>query len=159
MPKGRLFRAGVTPPATDGTGAGLRGEYFGGTSFATSLLVRTDATVSFDWGGGPPAATVAADLFSVRWTGQVEARNTETLTFHTISDDGVRLRVGNQNIIENWTLHGPTENTGPILVVAGQKYPVVLEYFENTGDAVARLQWSSESFEKQEIPTTRLYLP
>ncbi|MDX2021958.1 MAG: PA14 domain-containing protein [Deltaproteobacteria bacterium] len=146
----------VVPP---GTGTGLRGEYFDGTAFDVSTLVRTDATVSFDWGQGSPEPSLAPDTFSVRWTGFVEAPNTETLTFYTRSDDGVRLRVGDQTLIDNWTLHAPTENVGSLSVVAGQKYPIVLEYFENYGGAVARLQWSSASMTKRDVPMSRLYPP
>ena len=37
----------------------------------------------------------ASDTFSVRWTGQVQPQFTETYTFYTQSDDGVRLWVNN----------------------------------------------------------------
>ena len=56
-----------------------------------------------------------ADLFAVRWTGIVQPRLTDNFSFYTTSDDGVRLWVDNQLIIDNWTDHGPTasSNGGP----------------------------------------------
>src|SRR3989344_1460838 len=53
-------------------GDGLKGEYFNGKNFDTSVLTRTDPQISFDWGVGSPAPGVNVDNFSVRWTGYVE---------------------------------------------------------------------------------------
>lgn len=138
-------------------GTGLRGEYFDNADFTAAKLMRTDATVNFDWGTGTPDATVGADSFSVRWTGQVQAKFTETYTFYTTSDDGVRLWVNNQLLINNWTDHAPTENSATIALVANQRYEIRMEYFENGGGAVARLSWSSPSQAKQVIPQACLY--
>lgn len=143
-----------TPP---GTGTGLRGEYFDNIDFTAPVLTRTDATVNFDWGNGSPAANIGADTFSVRWTGQVEARFNETYTFYTTSDDGVKLWVNNQLIIDNFRDQAPTEVSGSISLLAGQKYDIRLEYYEKGGGAVSRLAWSSPSTAKQIIPTSQLY--
>ncbi len=91
-----------------GSGTGLRGEYYDNQDFTLLKVTRTDPTVNFDWGNGSPDATIGADTFSVRWSGQVEARYSETYTFYTMSDDGVRLWVNNQQLINNWTLHRST---------------------------------------------------
>jgi hypothetical protein len=146
---------GCSPVA--GTGTGLRGEYFSGRTFTSSLLVRTDATVNFSWGSGSPGTPVPVDNFSVRWTGQVSPRFTGPTTFYTQSDDGVRLWLNNQLLIDNWTDHGSTENSATITLTAGQRYDVKLEYYEAAGGAVARLSWSSACETKQVIPATQLY--
>ncbi|NOT59384.1 MAG: hypothetical protein HOP19_04070, partial [Acidobacteria bacterium] len=140
-----------------GNGTGLRGEYFDNMDLTVSKLVRTDATVNFDWGTSAPDASVAADTFSARWTGQVQALFTESYTFYTVSDDGVRLWVNNQLIINNWTDHAPVENSGVITLQANQRYDIRMEYYENSGDTVARLLWSSASQAKQAIPQAYLY--
>jgi len=45
-------------------------------------------------------------------------------------------------VIDNWTDHGPTLNTSTaITLTAGQRYNVVVEYYEKGGGAVMRLQW------------------
>ena len=140
-----------------GTGTGLTATYFSGMTLANSVVTKTDTTVDFDWGNGAPVGGVGADGFSVRWTGQVQAQFSETYTFTTLSDDGVRLWVNGQQLVSNWTDHGPTENSGTIALVAGQKYDLKLEYFENSGGAVAKLSWASPSTAKQIIPMTQLY--
>jgi hypothetical protein len=148
---------GTTCTPVSGSGTGLRGEYFSGKTLSTSLLVRTDATVNFDWGSGAPAAAVPANDFSARWTGQVSPRFTGPTTFFTRSDDGVRLWVNNQLLVDNWTDHGPTENSGSITLTAGQRYDLKLEYYEAGGGAVAQLSWSSTCETKQAIATAQLF--
>jgi hypothetical protein len=125
---------------------GLSGTYFsqGGISgafFTGSTVSRVDGVVDFDWGGGSPAAGIGADNFSVRWTGYVQAPVSGVYAFRTQSDDGIRLWVGGAQVINNWTDHGPTYDTGAVTLAAGQYYAVTLEYYERGGGAVARLQW------------------
>ena len=119
-------------------------------------LSRTDATVDFDWGTGSPGTGVSADGFSVRWTGTVVPTASELYRFYTLSDDGVRLWVNGQLLVNNWTDHGPTENSNTITLVAGQAYTIQMEMYENGGGAVAKLSWSSPSTPKAIIPSSAL---
>jgi alpha-L-fucosidase len=145
------------PTPVPGNGTGLSGEYYDNMDLTNLKVTRTDATVNFDWGTGSPDALIGVDTFSARWTGQVQAKYTETYTFYTNSDDGIRLWVNNQQLVNNWTDHGPTENSGTISLTAGQKYDLKLEFYENGGGAVAMLSWSSASQVKEIIPQTQLY--
>jgi hypothetical protein len=145
--------------SSGGTGTGLSATYFNNADFSGASITRTDPTVDFNWGSGAPDASIAADTFSARWTGQVEAQFTGTYTFYTVSDDGVRLWVNGQQIINNWTDHSPTENSGTISLTAGQRYDIRMEFYENGGGATARLLWSSASVPKAVVPSTRLYPP
>lgn len=146
-------------PQGTGSGTGLRGEYFTGTQFATPALTRTDATLNFEWGSGSPGTGVPVDQFSVRWTGQVEALYTETYTFTTRSDDGVRVWVNGRLLIDNFTDHAATENSGQISLTAGTKNDIKVEYYERTGQAVAQLFWSSARQARQIVPKSQLYPP
>lgn len=148
----------ITPPPI-GTGIGLRADYYDNADFTGTRVRRIDPTVNFDWGTGQPDAGIGADSFSVRWLGQVQPRFSETYTFHTISDDGVRLWVNNQLLVDNWTDHGNTENVGFIPLQAGQLYDIKMEMYENGGGAVAQLLWSSISVAREIIPSTQLYPP
>lgn len=145
------------PPASTATGTGLYGEYFDNKDLSNRKLTRIDATINFDWGSGSPAALIGADTFSVRWTGWVEASSSGSYGFHTSSDDGVRLWINNQLIIDNWTDHGAIENSSTIILTAGQKYGIKLEYYENGGAAVIKLLWTPPGSAKQIIPQERLY--
>ncbi len=148
----------VTTPAP-GPGTGLQGDYYNNTDFTSFVLSRVDANVDFTWGSGSPDPNVDPDSFSVRWTGFVEPIYSETYTFYTVSDDGVRLWVNGQSIVDNWTLHGETEDSGTIALTAGTQYDIQMDYFENGGNATAQLLWSSASQTKEIIPQSQLYEP
>jgi glucose/arabinose dehydrogenase len=139
-----------------GMSSGLRGDYYDNSDFTAFKVGRTDATVNFNWGSGSPDASMGVDTFSVRWTGQVLPQFSETYTFYTTSDDGVRLWVNNQQVINNWTDHAPTENSGAIALVANRWTEIKMEFYENGGGATATLSWSSPSRPKEIIPASRL---
>ncbi|WP_375772824.1 PA14 domain-containing protein [Archangium gephyra] len=119
-------------------------------------VTRLDPQVNFDWAGGAPLPSMGADFFSVRWTGRVTPRYSETYTFHTITDDGVRLQVNGQLLIDKWVDQSPTEHTGTIALVAGTPYDLTLEYYERGGGATVQLLWSSPSQPREVIPSTQL---
>ena len=135
---------------------GLKAYYFDNIDLTGLKLIRTDDIVEFDWGSGAPDAAIRPDTFSARWTGYVEPRYSETYTFHTLSDDGVRLWVDGRLIIDNWTDHGFQEDTGTIELTAGRKYDLKLEFYENGGAAGIILSWSSPSHAKETIPKSQL---
>ena len=147
----------ATYTATGGTGNGLSATYFDNANLTGTSVARVDPTVDFVWGSGSPAPGIGADTFSARWTGQVEPQFTETYTFYTVSDDGVRLWVNGQAVVNNWTDHSPTENSGTIALTGGQRYSITMEFYENGGGATARLLWSSASTPKAVVPNTRLF--
>ena len=144
-------------PTQVGTGNGLPGVYYDNRDFTGATVSRGDPTVNFDWGAGAPAPGIGPNTFSVRWTGQVQAQVSQTYTFYTTSDDGVRLWVNGALIINNWTDHAPTENSGTIALTAGQRYDIRMEFYENGGGAVAKLSWSGASTPKAIIPQGQLY--
>src|SRR5205085_7478061 len=138
------------------TGTGLAAEYYDNMDFTGAKFVRTDPAINFDFGYGSPDPSFDPDFFSVRWTGKVQPEFSETYTFYTLSDDGVRLWVDGKLIIDNYTNHGPTENSGTIALTAGRSYDIRLDYYEYNLTAVIKLSWSSQSVPKQIIPQGRL---
>jgi hypothetical protein len=144
-------------PLQLGTGTGLKGDYYSGVSFNSLVLTRTDATVNFDWGQGSPAPSIPNDYYSVRWTGSVQPLYSETYTFYVYMDDGARLWVNNQLIVDSWANGRAREKSGTITLTAGTKYSIKLEYYENTGGATCKLSWSSANQGKQIVPQSQLY--
>jgi hypothetical protein len=139
-------------------GSGLKAEYFANQTLSGAPTVtRTEEAVYFDWGAGTPAAQIPVDHFSARWSGQIQPEFSETYTFITRSDDGVRLWINGVLVINNWSDHSPTDNTGMITLTAGQRYSIVMEFYENGGGAIAQLRWSSTNTPRGIIPTRFLY--
>jgi len=153
------YKGDVWSFKTAKAGGGMRGDYYRGMDLRNLVLTRLDPRIDFNWGSGGPAPAVGDDNFSVRWTGEVETAFTETYTFYTNSDEGVRLWVDGQELVDDWENQSATENYGTIDLVAGQVYGIVMEYYEDGGDAVAELLWSSPSTPKQLIPQAALSPP
>jgi glucosylceramidase len=145
------------PVTTPGTGTGLAANYFNGMNFETLKYSRTDANINFDWGLGSPDASVNADQFSTRWTGQIQPKYSGDYTFYLNSDNGRRLWINNQLIIDQWIDNFGVEYSGTITLVAGQKYEIKVEYFENNGGAGCKLEWSSFLQTREVVPQTQLY--
>lgn len=145
--------------ATITNGAGLLGQYYNNMDFTAFVLQRTDATVNFDWGTGSPNAGIGADTFSVRWSGYVAPRFSQTYTFYTTSDDGVRLWINGQLVVESWIDQSAITHSGTIALTADTLYEIQMDYYENSGGAVAKLLWSSPSQVQEPVPQARLYPP
>lgn len=149
------------PPGIIGTGTGLFARYYNTKNLSDLKSAQVDTNpIKYDWGQlAPPGSGVGVDNFSIRWTGLVQAQRTDNYTFHTLTDDGVRLWVNGVLVINNWNEHVPTEdNSSPIPLVAGQKYEIVLEYFEAAVAATVNLSWTAASNNvKVIIPITQLY--
>ncbi len=142
-----------------GTRRGLYAEYFDTTNLTNRKVTRIDSRVNFDWGTGSPDPAIESNKFSARWTGFVQPECSREYTFYTYSDDGVRLWVDGERIINNWTDHSPTEDSGTINLKGGRIYDIKLEYYGRGGGATIRLYWSGPGRSKVIIPKSRLYPP
>jgi hypothetical protein len=148
---------------TVGPNAGVRVEFFDGMALeGPVILSRVDHEINWYWGSGvkPYPELPSENNFSIRCTAMLEALYSEPTIFTTGSDDGVRLYLDGEMIIENWTDHDRTENSSqPINLIAGQTYMIVLEGYENAGEAEWQLYWQSPSIPRQVIPAGPLSLP
>lgn len=150
-----VFGAGIDQVAT-GRMNGLIGEYFNESNLTISSLKRIDRKIDFSWGKGSPYHTIGPDTFSVRWQGQIKAKDTGVHTFRIISDDAARLRIGDTIIINNWN-RGTMNRTGKIYLEKGKKYLIILEYQEISGSAEIKMYWSGKSFQEEVVPPEYLF--
>lgn len=117
-----------------------RGEYYGNPWLVGAPLVtRDDASVSFDWGGGSPAASVPGDNFSARWTNMVDFA-AGAYRFTVESDDGVRLFVDGNLVIDHWS-DSPRASYSADVSLSGGAHAIRLEYYEHSGTASVWLSW------------------
>ncbi len=136
---------------------GLLGIYFNTPDCAGEFFkTRYDPTVDFDWGQSAPFADMNSNGFSVRWVGRVIVSNSEHYTFHTVTDDGVRLWINNKLIIDAWRDEFLNLAAAPLLLIGGQTNEIRMEMFDARDRAVARLFWSSPTTPRSIIPNERL---
>ena len=159
----------VIYPTSTPKGTGLTGQYYTNSSLTYSSsanfnpanlkLTRLDPTVDFTWGTASLPIANNGGYYSVRWTGQVQPQYSETYYFVANTDDGVKLWVNDQLVIDFWTNKLATDLTGSINLQAGTRYNIRMEYFQfrQTNSSVAHLSWYSPDQSKQIIPASRLY--
>jgi beta-glucosidase len=146
--KARVLYAVDSPPLDEvfensefviapGGESGLKGEYFSNEGLrGPPALVRTDKRIHFDWGEGSFAPGEPVDHFSIRWTGYFVPQKSGDYKFFTSADDGVRLYIGDDTVIDDWQRHSQTVDNYARHLEAGQAYKIRLEYFEATGSAL-----------------------
>ena len=140
-----------------GQGTGLLGYYFANTNATGNVVVRLDQTIDFDWGTAEPVRGVPKDHFSVVWMGAVVAPASGPFTFHLATDDGGRLFVNDRLLCERWQRQELAETNGTVVLQAGERARLRLEYFDCFGNARARLLWSGPGTPRSVIPKERLY--
>jgi len=139
----------VTGPGGE---SGLKGEYFNNEQLTGDpALVRTDKTVAFKWGDDSYISGGPVDHFSIRWTGYFIPKTTDDYKFYTSADDGVRLYIDGEPVIDDWKRHAETLDSFGKRFEAGKPYQIKLEYFEATGGATASfgVAAASESIGKE----------
>ncbi|TGD81837.1 PA14 domain-containing protein [Hymenobacter wooponensis] len=170
-----FYRAGVTAMllltsglamAQHQAGTGLRGQYYAGKKFEKLVLTRTDPTIDFNWTIGPngdhfvsPGPGVPGEWFSVRWAGHIYAPVTGTYTFQIATDDGMRIWIGGDKVLDSWKDQPATISTTHLKMKAGSYYSLRVEYYQFDRDSRAQLAWQlpDSSEEPQPIPTENLY--
>ncbi|MBN1508383.1 MAG: hypothetical protein JW955_16155 [Sedimentisphaerales bacterium] len=139
-------------PAGSMYAQGLTGRYYRGAQFVGNPLLTRIEIVNFNWGANSPGDPVGADSFCVRWTGSIRPPESGEYVFSTNTDDGVRLWVGDNLIIDNWSDHSATvDNSSPVELEAEKAYRIKLEFYENGGDAVCELSWAGPTFDQVAI--------
>ncbi len=143
-------------------GSGLTGHYYDNVDLTSLQATRSDLAVNFDWGTVPPSP-LAAGTYSVRWTGQVLAPESGTYRFSTRSSDGVRLWVNGTQVINDWNNQSSNiwNDSAPITLVAGRKYNLKMEYYDNdiANPATVRLCWYIPSRQAAMIIPQELLFP
>jgi plastocyanin len=95
------------------------------------------------------------DKFSLRFSGVLHITTPGKYQFFTVSDDGSRLYINRQLVVDNDGLHGMLKKKGAIELPVG-RYPWTLNYFNHGGDEGLKVTWSGPGFDEQPIPPDRL---
>ncbi len=92
-----------------------------------------------------------SELFGLVFEGLVRVPRTGVYLFSTISDDGSRLLIGDQVVVDNDGLHGTRERTGAIALEAGF-HPIAVSFFQKRGGRFLQVRCSGPGLAPQELP-------
>jgi len=123
------------------------------------VLTGTQSQIDFNWGVGSPDAAVQTDYFSARWQRYFDLAG-GNYEFKASSDDGIRVWVDDQLVIDDWTDHALRNYSAGRMLSAGH-HKVVVEYYEGKGLAEIHLDitpkdvpfnnWRGEYFANQNL--------
>ena len=123
---------------------GLKGEYFAGRNFDKQVMTRIDPKIDFNWKlGSAPTKDMSSEEYSIRWTGRIQAPVSGTYTFSAMVDDGIRLWIGNTKIIDGWGMNDNVDFSGKVVLEAGKKYDLKVEYFNGMREGEIHLLWET----------------
>jgi PA14 domain/Right handed beta helix region len=115
-------------------------QYYANTTLTGSpALERCQTAIDHDWGSGSPGGTVPTDRFSARWTGKFSFA-AGPYDFTATADDGIRVWVDGTPLIDVWKDQSATTYRATKILTAGD-HDVKVEYYENGGAAVAKVNW------------------
>jgi len=131
----------IPPDAAPGV-HGLKAEYFNNKDLSGQpVFVRVEGPIKFDWGMKAPDPRINPEGFSVRWTGKLVPTATQDYLLGLTTDDGARLYVDGKLILDRWIERSATTDYATLRLEAGRPYDIRLEYYENSGYAMASLGW------------------
>ena len=94
----------------------------------------------------------AKDHFALRFTGYVKVPAEGDYRFYISSDDGCRVRIGNEVVAAHDGLHAATVRRGRRLQLAAGLHPITVTYFEKANDEALKLMWQRSGQKPREIP-------
>jgi beta-glucosidase len=120
---------------------GMKGEYFANMELSGKpAMTRIDSMVNFNYGTKSPAPGLPEDRFSIRWRGKIVPPDT-IHQLGTSTDDGARLYLGGNLIIDDWTDHAEQPNSARVQLLPGKEYEVEFDFYDDGLGACARLTW------------------
>ena len=125
--------------------------YYTFSDLAVPILSRIEQEINIDIGDGEPWNGAGFTDFSARWMGELDAPYTGFYSFWINSDDGIRLSLGGEMLIDDWRDHSPEEVATGVFLTAG-RHSFVLEWFDNSGGALCVLEWKPPFGEREILP-------
>ncbi len=145
---------------------GLKGEYFtmsepGARDFAELGGVQLDPDINAPGLVGTyERMTGQTEHVTARWTGQLEVPETGDYTFYAIGDNGFRLFLDGEPVIDHWVGDWDVEQTSDeVTLQAGERYTFEFEHFQDVGGANMFLRWSGPGIDKQIVPESAFHPP
>jgi len=125
------------------TQEGLTAQYFNGIEFGNNpTLQRIDKTINFHWTISTPDQAINPEFFCAKWTGNIKAPKTGTYKIGLSGNDGFKLYINNQLIINNWDKQSFHTSLVDYNFTGGNNYPIRVEFKEPNGNSTIKLIWN-----------------
>jgi uncharacterized protein YraI len=132
---------GFPAPAHAETGSNWTGSYFANPNLAgTPVFSRIDPALVFNWGPNPPGPGIGINYWSATWT-TIQFFTAGTYRFLVTADDGVRVYINGQRILDQWREQAPTTFMVDVNLATGTA-AIQVDYFQGVGDASLIVSWS-----------------
>jgi beta-glucosidase len=128
---------------------GLTAEYYNNANLEGTPKIRHDGQILFDPSNQPPDPAIPGTPMSARWTGDLTPAVSGTYRLAVKNDGGIRLYVDGNLVIDRWD-NNEAADTMTVRLVAGEKYPVKVEYRNRDGNAFASLLWKTPAMNRTE---------
>lgn len=133
-------------PDSKGLEPGFDGQWFKDVELKTLLERRVEPRVDYTNGYQLPGDI--RENVSLRLNGWVKIEKEGLYSFVTAADDGSRLTIGDQRIIDDWLPHGLVEQFGSVKLKPGL-HKICVEYFQGGGPGAISVFWSGPGMPKK----------
>lgn len=120
---------------------GLKAEYYANRDLQGTSKVRIDENINFEPANQAPDPFLPKSPLSIRWSGKLVPSVSGKYTLGFATDDGCRLYLDGKLLIDSWHNRGVQTDSVAVQLEKGKKYDLVAEYFDEGGDATAKLYW------------------
>jgi len=139
------------------TNGGLYGRYWDNIWFTgVESFTEIASEINKQWGKDTAITAYGTDYISARWQGKIRPPYDETYRFYLYADDGARLWIDKQLIVDGWE-QCCNESWGAVNLSSTAFHDMIVEYREIREEAYIELRWSSDSIAKAIVPSTYLY--
>ncbi|MBP7690045.1 MAG: LysM peptidoglycan-binding domain-containing protein [Thermoflexales bacterium] len=130
---------GATPVASSSAWTGY---YFGNQYLDDLKFTRIDPSIDFNWDRSSPGTGVPRDLWSARWISTQYFASAGLYEFYAQVDDGVRIYVDNNLVVNDWFDHRGVSK-GTVNLTAGP-HTVKVEYYDFGREAMITVWWAKK---------------
>ncbi len=130
--------------------SGLKGEYFNNITLeGDPILTRADPKIDFRWTlFSPDRKKINYDWYSARWTGKLVAPKTGIFNIGLKGDDGYRLYINDELVIDNWKKQTFRQFTTAYKFEKEKEYDIRVEFYETVGNVWLKLVWDVDVEDK-----------
>ncbi len=142
--------AGASPSerllATSRYASPIQRELFNGIELRDRPVdARIVTSIAEDWSGKAPATGLTDRMYSARWTTTISAPAADDYTFIVQSDDGARVYLDDEKILDCWGTHALETRSTTLRLKAGETHRLRVDYFQHGGDAIVRFGWGKNT--------------